>query len=308
MPEAIDVTLIACLGLASLHITRVPVARPKQRNAPTTHAALAPNSHTLSSLQEALQQQDDSNTYPSLEEDHPAAFTGSRTRSPASNKHRLLGLRSMFLSACGILLWIPQRLQLFLTSAISSSRVHPHLPPLPTLQISSPQFLSGHRCFPTILDEAEANRRMWHPLASWIWTKVKTIDTGQGHLASHVVERNNMHNTPYANHLKRQKRSSSQKVRRMDVSRFHDLTCCRRHTRASNTCWRLAQPSSHYHLIRLGFGEFHILTLQPSTTFSADIAYTLMNISLESHPTYEVLSYAWGDKTAPLSESCLRAK
>ncbi|KAF9630693.1 Heterokaryon incompatibility [Lasiodiplodia theobromae] len=64
----------------------------------------------------------------------------------------------------------------------------------------------------------------------------------------------------------------------------------------------------HYNPIQLGGGEFRILILQPSSTFSSDIICTLMNVSLESHPPYEALSYVWGDTATSGSTIILEGK
>ncbi|KAF4536436.1 Heterokaryon incompatibility protein [Lasiodiplodia theobromae] len=64
----------------------------------------------------------------------------------------------------------------------------------------------------------------------------------------------------------------------------------------------------HYNPIQLGGGEFRILILQPSSTFSSDIICTLKNVSLESHPPYEALSYVWGDTATSGSTIILEGK
>lgn len=64
----------------------------------------------------------------------------------------------------------------------------------------------------------------------------------------------------------------------------------------------------HYNPIQLGGNEFRILILQPSSTFSSDIICSLENVSLESHPPYEALSYVWGDKATCGSTIILEGK
>lgn len=64
----------------------------------------------------------------------------------------------------------------------------------------------------------------------------------------------------------------------------------------------------HYNPIQLGGGEFRILILQPSATFSSDIICTLKNVSLESHPPYEALSYVWGNTATSGSTIILEGK
>lgn len=69
-------------------------------------------------------------------------------------------------------------------------------------------------------------------------------------------------------------------------------------------------PSFSYRSVDSGSRGFRLAILQPSAHFTAPITCNLVEVTLNDHPIYEALSYAWGDPkiqaTLQIEGACLK--